>query len=103
MVFVWKGWISIPSKFMTEPYVCIVAQKKYQSAYAKFRCGVAPIKIETGRYGANRVPPEERLCMQCSRIEDEFHVIMQCPLYDDVGPSCLDSIHVLSHESKDLY
>ena len=79
------------------------SSKKYRSAYAKFRCGVAPIKIETGRYGANRVPPEECLCMECSRIEDEFHVIMQCPLYDDVGPSCLNSIHVLSHESKDLY
>ena len=35
--------------FITEPYVCIAAQKKYRYAYAKFRCGVAPIKIETGR------------------------------------------------------
>ena len=89
-------------EFRTEPYVCIVAQKKYRSAYAKFRCGVAPIKIETGRYGVDRVPPEARLCMQCSRIEDEFHVIMQCPLYDDVRSSCLKSIHVLSHEFKEL-
>ena len=46
-------------------YVCIVAQKKYKSAYAKFRCGVALIKIETGRYAVERVPPESRLCMQC--------------------------------------
>ena len=23
---------------------------KYKSAYGKFRCGVAPLKIETGRY-----------------------------------------------------
>jgi hypothetical protein len=23
---------------------------KYKSAFAKFRCGVAPLKIETGRY-----------------------------------------------------
>ena len=46
-------------------YVCIVVQNKYKSAYAKFRCGVAPIKIETGRYGVNRVPPEAHLCMQC--------------------------------------
>ena len=26
---------------------------KYRSAYAKFRCGVVPIRINTGRYGAN--------------------------------------------------
>ena len=62
--------------FITEPYVCIITQKKYRSAYAKFRCGVAPILIEKSRYGANRVPPETGLCMQCSRIEDEFHVII---------------------------
>ena len=86
--------------FMIELYVCIVTQKKYRSAYAKFSCGVAPIKIETGRYGVNRVPPESRLCMQCSRIEDEFHVIMQCPLYDDVRFSCLKFIYV--HEFKEL-
>ena len=88
--------------FITKPYVCIITQKKYRSAYAKFRCGVAPIRIETGRYGANRVPPEARLCMQCSRIEDKFHVIMQCPLYDDVRSSCLNSIHVLCHEFNEL-
>ena len=37
-------------------HVCIVAQKKFKSAYAKFRCGVAPIKIETSRYGVNKSP-----------------------------------------------
>ena len=40
--------------------------------------------------------------MQCSRIEDEFHVIMQCPLYDDVRSSCLKSIRVLCHEFNEL-
>ena len=46
----------------TEQYVSVVNQKKYRSAYAKFRCGVAPIKIETCRYGLQRVPVEQRLC-----------------------------------------
>ena len=46
----------------TESYVKVIIQKKYRSAYAKFRCGVAPIKIETCRYGLNRVPVEQRVC-----------------------------------------
>ena len=54
-------------------HVCIVSQNKYKSAYAKFRSGVAPIKIETGRYGVNRVQPEERLCMQCCRINAAYN------------------------------
>ena len=45
--------------YTTEQYVEIVIQKKYRSAYAKFRCGVALIKLETCRYGLNRVPVDE--------------------------------------------
>ena len=29
--------------YSTELYVKIITQKKYRSAYSKFRCGVAPI------------------------------------------------------------
>ena len=43
-------------EYATEQYVSVVNQKKYRSAYAKFRCSVAPIKIETGRYGLQREP-----------------------------------------------
>ena len=52
--------------------------------YAKFRCGVEPTKIETCRYGINRIPVNERLYESCERLEDEYHVIMQCPKYDDI-------------------
>ena len=31
----------------TEQYVKVITQKRYRSAYAKFRCGVALIKLET--------------------------------------------------------
>ena len=43
------------------PYVRIIAQRKFRSAYAKFRCGAAPINIElcTCRYGLARIPVEE--------------------------------------------
>ena len=64
-----------------EQYVTIITRKCYRSAYAKFRCGVAPIKIETCRYGLNRVPVEQRLCNECNLIEDEFHVLMVCNRY----------------------
>ena len=44
--------------YTTEPYVNINIAKKHRSDYAKFRCGVAPIKIVTCRYGLNRLPVE---------------------------------------------
>ena len=70
--------------YRTEPYVNIIIAKKHRSAYAKFRCGVAPIKIETCRYGLNRLPVEQRVCEECQVVEDECHVIMHCTLYTDI-------------------
>ena len=78
-------------EYATEQYVS-VNRKKYRSASAKFRCGVAPIKIETCRYGLHRVPVEQRLCKTSHVVEDEFHVVMECTLYDDIRKDCLNHI-----------
>ena len=58
--------------------------------------------IETGRYGVNRVPAEERLCDACNSVEDEFHVLMKCPLYRDARGICLNSISAVSDVFADL-
>ena len=48
---------------------------------SKFRCGVAPIRIETGRY--ERLSVDERICPLCRNgIEDEKHVLIHCPAYN---------------------
>ena len=74
-------------EFCTEKYLCCNMPGKYKSAYAKFRCGVAPLKIETGRYEALLV--ENRLCFNdtCignNMIESEKHVLIECPVYADL-------------------
>ena len=38
------------SSFCTESYLKQNLPLRHRSAFAKFRCGVAPSKIETGRY-----------------------------------------------------
>ena len=51
-------------------------------AFAKFRCEVASLRIETGWFENLRI--EERICCFCSDfIEDETHVLVNCPFYDD--------------------
>ena len=70
--------------YSTEPYLKIITSKKYRSAYAKFRCEVAPLKIETCRYGLNRIPVEERLCESCQVVEHKFHVMLVCPFFNDI-------------------
>ena len=55
-------------EFKVEEYRKMLLPLKHRSACAKFRCGVAPIKIETGRY--ENLVVEEWTCPFCSSIED---------------------------------
>jgi hypothetical protein len=79
------------NEFKVEMYVKQIMPFPFRSALAKFRCGVAPIRIETGRYGSRRIHVVERLCLYCtSQVEDENHVLMHCKLYDDLREDLMD-------------
>ncbi|CAG2206578.1 unnamed protein product [Mytilus edulis] len=67
----------------TEEYMHKVIVPSHRRAYAQFRCGVAPIRLETGRF--ERLPVQQRTCETCKNIvETEEHVLLECPLYDDL-------------------
>ena len=60
--------------------------RAHRSAYAKFRCGVAPIRIETGRY--ERLNYNDRTCFNCTdKTENEQHVLLDCPVYQPLKES----------------
>ena len=69
--------------YEAENYCKLVLPISHRSAFAKFRCGVAPLKLETGRYeGINEL---DRLCPLCNiSIEGECHVILKCSFYQDI-------------------
>ena len=68
--------------YEVEAYVKTVMPRCHRSALARFRCGVASIRVETGRY--ERLPLDERLCPFCNaEIEDELHVLTIGLLYTD--------------------
>ncbi len=73
-----------PSEYVNNIFI----NKRQRSAFAKFRCAVAPIRLEIGRYENQ---PEEhrnshRLCPMCDSqvIESEIHVLTKCNLYIDL-------------------
>ena len=39
------------------------------------------LKIERGRYMRPVIPRDERTCDACGTIENEHHVIFNCPIY----------------------
>jgi hypothetical protein len=48
----------------TEPYVKLNLNRKERSLLAQLRCGILPLRIETGRFRAEKV--EDRLCIFCN-------------------------------------
>ena len=76
----------------TDVYVTEVLNKKHRSALAKFRMGVAPIRLETGCYEG--LPVEERICPLCGvETENEQHVLLNCVYYNHIRNELFDTIH----------
>ena len=53
----------------------------YRIAYTRLRLSSHHLKIETGRW--SRIPREERLC-PCGSVQDEVHVLLYCPLLENI-------------------
>ena len=78
--------------FITEPYVTTIMGRSQRHALAVFRCGVAPIRLETGRYERPPLPVNQRTCFHCKNdVETEIHVILDCSLYEDIRENLLQS------------
>ena len=73
-----------------------ILPKSHRSALAQFRCGTAPIKLETGRYEG--LPVNDRICPVCNNdVESELHVILECPLYNDVRLRLFEQIAAIKN------
>ena len=76
-----RTYISFKTEYKTEDYVKAYLPKHERSFLAQLRCGVLPLRIETGRFSGHK--PEERVCQLCGSgdIEDEKHFILSCDTY----------------------
>jgi hypothetical protein len=71
-----------------ESYLTCLDNRDHRVLLSKFRLGICPLRIETGRYevtGRNSRgrPEHDRLCECCTlrKVEDEYHFLLQCPTY----------------------
>ena len=81
----------------------ILLEKKYtflndfkvRQAIYKIRISAHPLTIEIGRY--KNLETEERLCKLCTtqKIEDEYHFLIDCPIYNNSRKICYHKISEL--------
>ena len=97
-----KFYNSIKPDFKEELYLRLDLNSTSSKRIAQLRSSSHNLNIETGRYGAKRLKLINRVCKHCCTndegtlelllelpfstpiIEDEEHVLRNCPLYDDL-------------------
>ena len=70
-----------------EKYLAVVDIRKYRIALSKFQCSSHDLSVESVRQ--RNVPYNLRFCIFClkrglNHIEDQFHVLLICPLYEEL-------------------
>ena len=84
-----RTYVCFKSNYCTENYVTNVTNRQHRSVLAQFRCGILPLKVETGRY--QNIPLEYRLCIVCreNEIETESHFLLHCEKYKEIRDNFL--------------
>ena len=77
-----RTYRTFQDEFKTKEYCKSILPPSHRSALYKSRFGVAPIRIETGRF--ENLKLDERKCPFCSAVEDESHVLLECNVYNDL-------------------
>ena len=72
------------NEFKTSNSVFISNRAK-RSLLSKFRTGILPLRIETGRWYQGTIV-EQRVCEICGsgEVEDERHFLLKCSYYEDI-------------------
>ena len=72
--------------FVMEPYLTNVSDFKIRRQLSRFRMSNHVLHIEKGRHTRPKTPVDKRICTLCktNQIEDEFHFICVCKVFQDL-------------------
>ena len=87
---------------------------KHRNAFIRLIVSSHRLRVETGRWQRPVIPYEQRLCENCGRLDDEYHLLLECqkyhelrlryiPPYYRIRPSMLKCTQLVnSHQKKTL-
>ena len=80
---------------------CVEEDRNKRVLLCKFRIGICPLRIETGRYeqvsrNVRGLPEKARTCKCCihasDMVENEHHFLLVCPAYQRERKALLDIV-----------
>ena len=88
-----RTFCQFKKSFQMENYVKLF-NRSSRSSLCKLRISAHQLMIERGRYASPKIPVDDRLCIYCDlgEVEDEFHFILKCKLYDTLRTQLIDDM-----------
>ena len=72
-----------PARFLD-----VLKLRKFRYYFSSFRCSSHDLEIERGRYA--NIDRSNRMCKLCGEsIEDEYHFLLVCHIYEEIRNECL--------------
>ncbi len=95
-------YVTFKDTYEVESYALSFMNRKHRSYLAQYQCGILPLEIENGRW--QNKPVEERMCKVCEsgEVENEFHFIFSCTLYNNIRATFLQNIDNIIPNIKEL-
>ena len=76
--------------FEYKKYLDVLTVTKIRLALTRLRLSSHRLCVETGRWQKPcKIPYEDRKCTFCNLLEDEFHFILECKVYNDLRRSII--------------
>ena len=81
-----RTYAKIKNNYVMEPYMQYNFPPSIKRSIAQIRLSSHDLEIERGRRTRPKPTPAcERYCHQCrTKVEDEIHFVIECPMYDDI-------------------
>ena len=79
--------------FSPKVYLDSVKVLKFRTALARLRVSSHRLEIEAGRWARPYKPVSDRICNICNCLEDEYHFVFECQLYDSLRRKYIDQFY----------
>ena len=71
--------------FRHHRYLELLKVEKYRRSLCRLRVSSHRLEVERGRWAKpNKIPLDNRKCRFCEVLEDEYHFILECYIYNDL-------------------
>ena len=74
-------------------FLDVVNVPAHRVSLIRLICSSHRLGIETGRWTRPVTPQENRKCTVCNRLDDEYHLLLECTLFNDLRKKLIKRIY----------